>query len=83
MKMTHLILVFIFFLFLMSCVGSKYSVKKFAELSDITYLDGSYKNRFYEQSDSLYSLTNGRLSSIFDIYVDSIDYIKLKFDKKM
>ena len=52
------------------------------ELSDVTYLDGSYENKFFGQSDTVYSLTDGKMSRIFNIYADSINYIKLKFDKE-
>lgn len=82
MRNLYKILIVVFSIFLMSCGSSRYSVGNFIELSDVSHLDGSYKNRFYEQSDSIFSLTDGKMSRIFDIYADSINYINLRFEKE-
>lgn len=82
MRISNSILVIIFSLFLVSCGGSKYSVEKFCQLSNITNLNGSYENKFKSQSDSLYSQTNGELSRSLGVYVDSIQLIDLKFSSQ-
>lgn len=76
MRIKIILFIAAFSSFLASC-SSKYSVKTFTQVSDVSQFDGSYDNRPSRTSDYPKDL-----SKVLDIYADSIKSVNLKFEKK-
>lgn len=89
MRIDYLILIALFTLFLTACSdlltrrSSKYPTSNFSEISDIAMLDGTYENNENKKSYKYYTHREykGRLSNIFHLPSDSINVIRLKFNK--
>lgn len=89
MKFIYFVLVFSFCVFLTSCSalwsGGKPELPTnvFAELSDITVLNGTYQNKTNKELDeNTYKKYKGKLSNIFHLSSDSVSCINYKFDKE-
>lgn len=83
MKFFHSILISLFCLFSLSCGSSKLPISNFSELTDVSYLDGTYQNKTNKELlDNTYEKYKGNLSSMFDLPSDTIDSVNFKFNKK-
>lgn len=81
MKNYHLISMLFLCLFLVSCGSSKFSKSHFSELSDFTFLDGTYLNDA-DLKENSHQKQLGKLSNIFNLPSDTIDLVNLKFNGK-
>lgn len=78
-------IILIILLSITSCNSTKFSTNRFSELYEVSQLNGIYENVPSEMysSDTLMQYSyKKKLSDIFNIKTDSVDYINMKFDKK-
>ncbi|MDL2309694.1 hypothetical protein LJC39_01050 [Parabacteroides sp. OttesenSCG-928-B22] len=77
------LLILLLSLTISSCGSSKFSTKNFTPLSDFASLNGAYADSAcVKSSTSGYAPYIKKLSHVFGIYDDSIEFVQLKFNKE-